>query len=176
MYLKKILTPLLVSLVLSCSAAGVWAQTGGLAGASMAGQNRADDVLVDMSQAFRKGDRKKLAQLLPLARGHALEPWAAYWELRARLNEASADEVEAFMARYVGTYQEDRMRADWLQLLGQRRDWEGFAAQYPLYRMGDDRELRCYALAVDYLKGVAAPGAAEEVRRLWQGLREAEDG
>ena len=176
MYLKKILTPLLVSLVLSCSAAGVWAQTGGLAGASMAGQNRADDVLVDMSQAFRKGDRKKLAQLLPLALGHALEPWAAYWELRARLNEASADEVEAFMARYVGTYQEDRMRADWLQLLGQRRDWEGFAAQYPLYRMGDDRELRCYALAVDYLKGVAAPGAAEEVRRLWHGLREAEDG
>ncbi|MDD0813500.1 transglycosylase SLT domain-containing protein [Curvibacter sp. HBC28] len=164
MYLQKILTS-----VLACVAIGSFS---GLATA----QNRGDDVVLDMSQAFRKGDRKKLSQLLPQARGHALEPWAAYWELRARLGDASSDEVEAFLARYVGTYQEDRLRNDWLLLLGQRRDWAGFAAQYPLYRMGDDREVKCYGLLVEQLKGQATPQMADEVRRLWYSLREADDG
>jgi hypothetical protein len=33
-------------------------------------------------------------------------------------------EVQDFFARYPGTYQEDRLRNDWLLLLGQRRDWD----------------------------------------------------
>jgi soluble lytic murein transglycosylase len=164
MYLSKILTPVLISAVLL-----------GLAG-PVGAQNAGDDVLLEISQAFKKGDRKKLAQSLPVVRGHVLEPWAAYWELKIRLNEASASEVEAFMARYVGTYQEDRLRNDWLLLLGQRRDWEGFAAQYPLYRMGDDREVRCYALLIDQVRGSASPQAAEELKRLWYAQRDADDG
>ena len=44
-----------------------------------------------MNQAFKKGRSKRLSELLPQARGHLLEPWAAYWELRARLDTASAD-------------------------------------------------------------------------------------
>jgi soluble lytic murein transglycosylase len=53
--------------------------------------------------------------------------------------------VQDFLARYAGTYQEDRLRNDWLLLLGKRRDWASFAAEYPRYRMRDDREVRCYA-------------------------------
>lgn len=102
-------------------------------------QNRGDDTLLEMHQAFRKGDRKKLEQLLPAARGHALEPWAAYWELKLRLGEASPAEIQAFLKRYAGTYQEDRLRNDWLLLLGQRRDWAQFAEQHPSYRMSDDK-------------------------------------
>jgi len=73
---------------------------------------KGDDVLLDMNQAFKRNDRKKLTALLPQAKGHPLEPWAAYWELRARLDEATDDEVQSFLARYVGTYQEDRLRND----------------------------------------------------------------
>ena len=42
-----------------------------------------DAVIVEMNQAFKRGDRKKLSALLPQAKGHALEPYAAYWELKA---------------------------------------------------------------------------------------------
>jgi soluble lytic murein transglycosylase len=83
--------------------------------------------------------------MLPQLRGHALEPWAAYWELRARLDSASVQEGPGLPDRYAGTYQEDRLRNDWLLMLGQRRDWTTFAAEYPRYRMNDDREVRCYA-------------------------------
>jgi len=146
------------------------------AGACQA-QPPADDLIVEMSQAFRQNNRAKLAMLLPQVRGHALEPWAAYWELRSRLDTATPAEVQDFLARYPNTYQEDRLRNDWLMLLGQRRDWTTFEAEYPKYRMNDDREVRCYALLVAHLRqGPATPPAlAEEVRRNWFALRE-EDG
>jgi soluble lytic murein transglycosylase len=139
--------------------------------------SRADEVLVEMNKAFKRGDKNRLSQLLPQAQGHALEPWAAYWELKARLDEASAREVQDFMARYAGSYQEDRLRNDWLLLLGQRRDWAAFAAEYPAYRMGDDRDVRCYALLVEHLKNPGADAQlAEEIRRNWFSQRDASDG
>lgn len=162
--LRAILTPLV--------AAGVLAAAAPLALA----QNRGDDTLVEMQQAFRKGDRKKLEQLLPAARGHVLEPWAAYWELKLRLAEASPQEIQAFLQRYAGTYQEDRLRNDWLLLLGQRRDWAQFAEQHAQYRMSDDREVRCYALLIDHLRGTAPAALADDVRSTWYALRDADDG
>ena len=146
---------------------------------------RTDNVLIEMSAAFKKLDKNRLADLLPQASGHSLEPWAAYWELKARLDEASDTDVQRFLARYVGTYQEDRLRNDWLMLLGQRRDWGNFAAQYPQYRMRDDKEVRCYALLVDHLQnpqskgaltGTTPPERALEVRQLWWALKDADDG
>jgi len=162
MKLRKILTPILAL----------------LAGAAQAQPAAGDEQILQMQQAWRQGNKARLAQLLPQVRGHVLEPWAAYWELRARLDTASAVEVQDFLTRYAGTYQEDRLRADWLLLLGQRRDWSTVAGEYPRYRMNDDRELRCYGLYVTQLRegGVPAPGAAEEVRRLWLAQREADDG
>ncbi len=109
------------------------------------------------SRPTARGDRARLAQLLPDVRGHVLEPWGAYWELRARLDQATPQDVSAFLQRYAGTYQEDRLRNDWLLLVGQRRDWAQFSELHALYRMNDDREVRCYALLVDQIKGSAAP-------------------
>jgi soluble lytic murein transglycosylase len=136
-----------------------------------------DDVILDMQRSFAAGNRARLTQLLPLAQGHLLEPWAAYWELRARLDTAGPTEIRQFLARYAGTYQEDRMRNDWLQLLGERRDWDTFAQEYPRFRMKDDREVRCYALLVQAQRDASTvPAVSEEVRRNWLAQREADDG
>ncbi len=181
MKLLTILTPLGVALGLAVAS---------LLPSSVFAQKAEDQVVADMAQAFRQGDRKRLAQLLPLASGHVLESWAAYWELKSRLSEASADELEVFFKRYAGSYQEDRLRNDWLLLLGQRRDWASFAAQYPKFRMADDRELRCYALLVEPVSAAMDPGQnagqnmgqnagqnmGEELRRNWYAQRDASDG
>jgi soluble lytic murein transglycosylase len=136
--------------------------------------SKADEVMLDMKEAYRKGDRKRLAALLPQARGHVLEPWAAYWELRARLVDASNDEVRAFLRKYAGTYQEDRLRNDWLLLLGQVRDWQTFMAEYPSFRMNDDREVRCYSLLTDY--NATGADIAGQIETLWLAQRDADDG
>ncbi|WP_372826589.1 transglycosylase SLT domain-containing protein [Polaromonas sp.] len=165
---KFLVTALISGLAPFYIPAPAWAQTSG---------SRADEALVEMNKAFKRGDKNRLTQLLPQAKGHALEPWAAYWELKARLDEASAREVQDFMTRYAGSYQEDRLRNDWLLLLGQRRDWAAFAAEYPNFRMGDDRDVRCYALLVEHLKNPGADAQlADEVRRNWFAQREASDG
>ena len=136
-----------------------------------------DSVILDMRDAFRRADKARLANLLPLARGHALEPWAAYWALKARLEEASPLEVQDFLTRYAGTYQQDRLRNDWLLLSGKRRDWASFSAEYPRYRMRDDREVRCYAVAADIAAGKpASKEVAAQVRRDWFAQRELDDG
>lgn len=140
-------------------------------------QSSGDDAVVQMKQAFQRGDKGRLTALLPMARGSTLEPWAAYWELKARLQDASPLEVQDFLTRYAGTYQEDRLRNDWLLLLGQRRDWDGFAAMHPGYRMGDDAQVRCYAILVDTLKsGTATQAQADTVRRSWFAQRDSDDG
>ena len=161
-------------------------------------QSRGDEAIVEMGLAFRKGDRARLVALLPLVTGHPLAPWGAYWELKSRLETAPASEVQEFLTRYAGTYHEDRLRNDWLLVLGQRRDWASFAAEYPNYRMGDDKEVRCYALAVDggtagilaspqtspqtrpqtspQTSPFAPMDAVAEVKRLWYAQRDADDG
>ncbi|WP_326534035.1 lytic transglycosylase domain-containing protein [Pseudorhodoferax sp.] len=140
--------------------------------------SRADDLVLEMQQAARRNDRARLAALLPQVRGHILEPWAAYWEARSRLEEFTSADMQAFSARYPGSYQEDRLRNDWLLLLGQRRDWSSFAAEHPQFRMGDDRQVRCYALLVDQLRSSqpAPQAVADDVRRLWLAQRDADDG
>jgi soluble lytic murein transglycosylase len=136
--------------------------------------SKADEAVLDMKEAFRKGDRKRLAALLPQVRGHVLEPWAAYWELRARLVDASNDEVRGFLRKYAGTYQEDRLRNDWLLLLGQVRDWQTFMAEYPSFRMNDDREVRCYSLLTDF--NATGADIAGQIETLWLAQRDADDG
>lgn len=160
----QILTPLCAAALLSVPVSWAHAQTAG------------DNVLLQMQEAAKKGDKARLSALLPQAAGHPLEPWAAYWELKARLKEAVPAEVEAFLQRWRGTYQEDRMRNDWLLLLGQRRQWADFQRLLPDFRMQDDKEVRCYDLAVQTIERRQPEHAAQEVMRLWYGQRDGDDG
>jgi soluble lytic murein transglycosylase len=132
-----------------------------------------DQVVLDMAQAFKLGDRKQLTQLLPQAKGSLLEPWAAYWEMALRLDQADKAEIESVLARYAGSYQEDRLRAEWLLQLGRNREWVTFRAQLPLYRMADDRSIQCYALWSDYLTSGA--DVAKQLQELWLAQREPDE-
>ena len=134
---------------------------------------RNDQAVLDMAQAFKLGERKQLAQLLPQAKGSLLEPWAAYWDMSLRLDQADKAEIESVLARYAGSYQEDRLRADWLLQLGRNREWATFRTQLPLYRMADDRSIQCYALWSDYLASGA--DVAKQLQELWLAQREPDE-
>ncbi len=140
----------------------------------MAGLSAADAVILDMREAFNKGQAKRLTELLPRAQNHVLAPWAAYWELRARLETARPEEIRTFLNRYVGTYQEDRLRNDWLLLLGKNRDWNRFVVEASSYRMKDDREVRCYVLAMEHV--LAKVDMAQETKALWLAQKSSDEG
>ena len=145
-----------------------------LCGCASFAQTRGDETILEMHQAFRKADRSRLAALLPQVQGHTLEPLAAYWELRHRLDTASEGEIQNFLTRYAGSYYEDRLRNDWLLQLGRKRDWSTIAVEFPKYRMQDDREVRCYALAAEAV--LSKKDVAQEALRLWYAQRDADDG
>ena len=134
-----------------------------------------DATILDAREAFRKKDRARLETLRAAAAAerHPLAMWVDYWELNNRLTDAQQDELNAFAARWSGTYVEDRLRNDWLLELGRRRDWANFALEYPRFRMNDDREVTCYALLVDHLAG---QNVREAARTAWLAQREADDG
>src|SRR5437868_5759452 len=123
--------------------------------ASKAQAQPGSDPVVDAREALRKKDRNRLAaaRAAALAAQHPLAMWADYWELGNRIVEVSQPDLDAFYQRWPGTYVEDRLRNDWLLELGHRRDWANFAAEYPRFRMNDDREVTCYALLTQHQDG-----------------------
>src|SRR5690242_2090512 len=78
--------------------------------------------------AFERGDWRKLDALAPSVAGHPLERYVRYWQLRSRLDDASAEAVQSFIARYPDGPLADRLRVEWLKELGKRGDWDRFAA------------------------------------------------
>ena len=136
--------------------------------------SRYDEAITDMAQAYKARDHKRLASLLPQVRGYILEPWGAYWDLSARLDEAGPAEIQDFFTRYSGTYQEDKLRTEWLLQLGRNRDWAAFNREYPKYRMGDDKSVRCYGLLTEHLAHATDVTAA--VLHTWFSQKEADEG
>jgi len=134
-----------------------------------------DEVIRDARDAYARHDRARLAadRGAALAARHPLAEWVDYWELRTRIVEVGPDEAQAFMARWPGTYLEDRFRNDWLLETGRRRDWTSFAREYPRFRMNDDREVACYALLLDHFAGKNVRDAA---RAAWLAQKDADDG
>lgn len=141
--------------------------------AQTSGASAGSDALVDAREALRRRDRARLASAKTATAGHPLAQWVDYWELNNRLAEASQPELDAFYARWPGTYVEDRLRNDWLLELGKRRDWANLRTEYPRFRMNDDREVSCYWLLARHLDG---EDVARDAREAWLAQREADDG
>jgi soluble lytic murein transglycosylase len=134
------------------------------------------DLVVQAREAWAKRDRKRLATLAEAARAqnHPLAGWVEYFELNARLAEVRQPEMDAFYARYPGSYVEDRLRNDWLLELGRRRDWPNFRRDHANYQMRDDREVVCYGLLAEQAGG-ARPDA-EAARAAWFAQKDADEG
>jgi soluble lytic murein transglycosylase len=123
-----------------------------------------DERVLEAREAFRLGDRAKLARQLETVRGHELEPYVEYWLLRLRLEEAAPGEVGDFVTRHGGSYVAEKLRSDWLKVLGKRGQWEIFDRIYSR-AIQPDQELACYALQSRLQAG--DPSALDEGRPLW---------
>ena len=134
-----------------------------------------DSTVVDAREAARRKDKPGLlaAKATLQAAQHPLALWAEYWDLTGRLKEATVDEVEAFYARWPGSYVEDRLRNDWLLELGRRRDLNALARDYPRFRMNDDREVSCWWLLSEHLAG---RNVADAGRKAWLAQRDLDEG
>ncbi|HSD59345.1 MAG TPA: transglycosylase SLT domain-containing protein, partial [Burkholderiales bacterium] len=143
-----------------------------LALAAAAAPAAQDDDFIAAQEAFRAGDAARLARHAQRLKGYVLEPYVEYYQLRLRLEDADPATVRAFLDRHSRTLIADRLRVEWLKVLGNRGQWEAFRVEYPRV-VQSDTELSCYALTAR-LKGGDAE-ALREARPLWFGGRELPD-
>jgi len=104
-----------------------------------------DKALLAARDAFFAGDRAKLARQAEKIRGHVLESYVGFWQLRLRLEETAPGELREFLESNAGTVLAEQLRRDWLRVLGKNRQWEFFRQEYPAL-VRDDPEVACYAL------------------------------
>jgi len=123
--------------------------------------------------AHAKGNATALATHARALKGHILEPYAEFWLLRLRLEQAAPGEVSDFLGRYTGTLLAEQLRREWLIVLGKRQQWELFDAAFPNLVL-DDPDANCYSLQSRWRRGDGA--AVEEFRRVWAAPRELPDG
>ncbi|MDA0224712.1 MAG: lytic transglycosylase domain-containing protein, partial [Proteobacteria bacterium] len=123
-----------------------------------------DEAVLAAHAAFRNGEVTKLQRQVAATEGHLLAPWIEYWRLNLRLEEAAAQDIHDFLSRHAGTYLADRLRADWLKVLGKRADWERFGVELAPLTL-DDRDVHCYALAARLVRDDHA--ALEEAQGIW---------
>ncbi|HCI15148.1 MAG: transglycosylase [Gallionellales bacterium GWA2_60_142] len=104
-----------------------------------------DADFIAANDAFRAGDRVKLARLASRFKKSPLEVYIAYYQLRLDLGRADTGSVRAFLDRPEDTPMIDRLRGEWLKLLAERQQWDEFDAESPRL-INEDNELACHAL------------------------------
>ncbi|MBY4896655.1 lytic transglycosylase domain-containing protein [Cupriavidus sp. AU9028] len=120
-----------------------------------------DDAFRALREAARRNDAARAYAISATLVDYPMPSYVEYFRIKPQLFDASGlaridapdDEVRAFLQRYKGEAIADRMRNDWLLVLGKRRDWANFDAEYPRFVLKDDTQVECYALLSRALKG-----------------------
>jgi soluble lytic murein transglycosylase len=134
-----------------------------------AGATPAEERFLHARDAFKAGERVRLARLADQLGDHELRPWADYWVLRLRLEDGDGDGVPAFLERERGSYLAEKLRGDWLRWLGKRGDWPAVEREFRAL-VAPDQELNCYALQARLARGDAGAereAALSAARPMW---------
>jgi soluble lytic murein transglycosylase len=156
------------ALILLVACAPAWAQ-GGAKGAKIDKGEKGDEAVLAAREAFRVGNAAQLARAAQAARGHVLEPYVEYWQLRQGIENRGPEELRDFLARREGSYLADRLRADWLSVLGRRSQWDLFREERPRLVV-EDPAIACYGLLQRFNAGDISTLA--ELRPVWLTPRE----
>ncbi len=123
-----------------------------------------DDTFLALREAANRNkaaEVDRLAAQIPAS--YPLYAFAEYWKLKVRQPEVSDAAIKAFLERYDGQFVADRLRNDWLLMLGKRGDWKQFDEQRPYFMLSDDAQVDCYAVASKASQGLPVKADARQV-------------
>jgi soluble lytic murein transglycosylase len=161
------LTIALTRLMLAACLAAVPAL--GLAGRGLS----QDAAFLAARDAFRAGDAARIARHAATLDQYLLKPWADYWLLKVRLEDAQPEALQGFLDRNAGTYLAEALRRDWIRVLGKKEQWDLFDQELPKL-VADDPEIACYALLARWRAGVLPDHAS--LKPYWYAPRELPEG
>jgi soluble lytic murein transglycosylase len=137
-------------LFLCCCSAAAWADP--------------DADFLAAREAYQTGNAARLDSYARRLQKTPLEVYVSYYQLRLKLETAAPDTVKAFLARPEDNPVIDKLRGEWLKVLGNKQQWVLFNSEYPRL-IREDAELTCYALQAR--RHAQADSPLNEVRELW---------
>ena len=123
-----------------------------------------DSDFIAAREAFQKGNAKLLDDYAKRLKRHVLWPYVEYFQLRMVLRTTNIETIAHFLLRHEGTLVADRLRSDWLKVLGKNQQWQHFEAEYPLL-VNKDTELMCYYY--QHYLNLKDKTALADARALW---------
>ncbi|WP_133661261.1 lytic transglycosylase domain-containing protein [Paraburkholderia sp. BL10I2N1] len=128
----------------------------------------ADQTFIQLREAARNNDPARAAQLASMIPDYPAPAYLEYFQLKPQLFDSSGHAridapdapVVAFLQKYDGQAIADRMRNDYLVVLGARHDWRNFDEQYARFVLNDDTQVKCYALESRAARGENVADAA----------------
>lgn len=130
------------------------------------------EALLAARDAAKTGDTETLARLAPAFQGDELSVYFEYWRLQPELKDIDPELVRDFLRRNDGTYIANKLRSDWLRVMGKEARWEIFDTDYPGLQQ-PDQEIACYVLQRRLARG--DDGALDEAMPLWLKLVDTPD-
>ena len=121
-----------------------------------------DRAFIELREAAKRNDIARTQTLAASLASYPYDDYVAYFRIKPQLFDsaggARADtnadsQVMTFLNQYQGTALADRMRNDWLLVLGKRKDWSRFDIEYPKFVLDDDTQVKCYALQSKLAQG-----------------------
>jgi soluble lytic murein transglycosylase len=109
--------------------------------------NDAQILFSQARDAYQSKNDMALANYLQTlqARHYVLAPYVDYWLMLLHLNQSDTPVVRDFLSRYAEYPFSDRLRGEWIKILGKRQDWQTLLDEYPNFKR-DDIAVTCYAL------------------------------
>jgi soluble lytic murein transglycosylase len=113
-----------------------------------------DQTFIQLREAARNNDPARAAQLAAQIPDYPAPSYLEYFQIKPQLfdsqGHARMDAPDApvlsFLQRHDGEAIADRLRNDYLLVLGTRHDWQNFDQQYSRFVLNDDTQVKCYAL------------------------------
>lgn len=132
-----------------------------------------DEWFLHARDAYRANSTAKLNPAVANLKGHVLEPYARYWQLQMKLDQAQPGEIGEFLNRYEGSYVAEQLRKDWLKQTGKRQQWELFEAALGNL-VSDDPDVNCYRAQRQWRQTNRA--GVLTARGFWEAPREIPEG
>jgi soluble lytic murein transglycosylase len=124
--------------------------------------SKEDQKFVELREAAKVNDVAKANTLAAQLDKHDLADYVTYFQIKpqlfdkgmqARSDTAVDAATNNFLKTYAGTAIADRLRNDYLLVLGKRQDWTNFDREYAQFQLDDDTQVKCFALQSRLAKG-----------------------
>lgn len=121
-----------------------------------------DRTFIELREAAKRNDAARAQTLASNLANYPFDDYVAYFRIKpqmfdsagnARADTNADSQVIGFLNQYEGAALADRMRNDWLLVLGKRKDWSRFDAEYPKFVLDDDTQVKCYAIQSKLAQG-----------------------